>query len=114
MTEARLKKIGIREEKIPEYLDRVNRLANLQFLEGSINIRKSAMLPAYWLSARYLDESERRHHCHLHDLGDVPTEIEGFLDFYETRRNRILEKLRHLLASDCTENLDQHGESPEW
>ena len=113
MTEARLKKVGISEEKIPEYLDRVNRLANLQLLEGSINIRKSAMLPAYWLSARYLDESERQHHCHLHDLGDVPTEIDGFLDFYETRQRRILEKLRHLLVSDSTENRDQHGESPE-
>ena len=113
MTEARLKKVGISDEKIPEYLDRVNRLANLQLLEGSINTSKSAKLPADWLSARYPDEEERRHHCHLHDLGDVPTGIEGFLDFHETRRNRILEKLRLLLASDSTENLDQHGESPE-
>ena len=51
--------------------------------------------------------------CHLHDPSGVPTEIEEFLDFCETRRNRILEKLRHLLGSDSTENLDQHGESPE-
>ena len=97
MTEARLKKVGISEEKIPEYLDRVNRLANLQLLEGSTNTSKGAMLPVDWLSAQYSEE-ERRNHCHLHDLGDVPTEIEGFLDFYETRRSRILEKLRHLLA----------------
>ena len=102
MTPARLKQAGISEEKIPEYLDRVNRLANLQLLEGSTNTSKGAKLPADWLSARYPDEEERRHHCHLHDLGEVPTEIEGFLDFYEARRNRILEKLRRLLASDST------------
>ena len=105
MTPARLKKAGVNEEKIPEYCDRVNRLANLQLLEGSTNTSKGAKPPADWLRAQYSEE-ERRHHCHLHDLGDVPTEIEGFPDFYETRRSRILEKLRHLLASDSTKNPD--------
>ena len=105
LTPARLKQAGISEEKMPEYLNRVNHLANLQLLEESTNTSKGAKTPADWLSTQYSEE-ERRHHCHLHDLGNVPTEIEGFLDFYETRRSRILEKLRHLLASDCTENLD--------
>ena len=77
----------------------MNRLANLQLLEGSANMSKGAKLPADWLRGKYSEE-ERRHHCHLHDLGDVPNGIEGFLDFYETRRGRILEKLRHLLTSD--------------
>ena len=106
MTPARLTKAGVNEEKIPEYRDRVNRLANLQLLEGSTNMSKGAKPPADWLRAQYSEEEERRHHCHLHDLGDVPTEIEGFLDFYETRRSRILEKLRHLLASNSTVNPD--------
>ena len=105
MTPARLKEAGVNEEKIPEYCDRVNRLANLQLLEGSTNTSKGAKPPADWLRAQYSEE-ERRHHCHLHDLGDVPTEIEEFPDFYETRRSRILEKLRHLLASDSTKNPD--------
>ena len=101
MTPARLKKVGIDEEWIHEYRDRVNRLANLQLLEGSTNTSKGAKLPAEWLRARYSEE-ERRNHCHLHDLGDVPTEIKDFLDFYEMRRARILEKLRRLLVSDST------------
>ena len=101
MTPARLKKVGIDEEQIHEYRDRVNRLSNLQLLEGSTNTSKGAKLPAEWLRARYSEE-DRRHHCHLHDLGDVPTEIKDFLDFYERRRARILEKLRRLLVSDST------------
>ena len=99
MTPARLKKAGVREEQIPEYQDRVNRLGNLQLLEGSTNISKSAKLPADWLAGHY-SEARREHHCDLHDLGDVPTEITSFLGFYEARRARILEKLRQLLASD--------------
>ena len=105
MTPARLKKAGLDEEGIPEYRERVNRLANLQLLEGSTNTSKGAKPPADWLRARYSEE-ERQHHCHLHDLGDVPTDIKGFLAFYETRRKRILEKLRHLLASDSTDSRD--------
>ncbi|MDE0230813.1 MAG: DUF262 domain-containing protein [bacterium] len=103
MTPARLKKAGVNEEEIPEYRERVNRLANLQLLEGSTNSAKGAKLPSDWLRAQYSKE-ERLHHCHLHDLGDVPTAMKGFLGFYEGRRHRILEKLRHKLASDGTEN----------
>lgn len=103
MTPARLKTADVHEEQIPEYSERLNRLANLQLLEGSTNSSKGAKLPYDWLHAQYSEE-ERLNHCHLHDLGDVPNAIKGFLDFYETRRHRILEKLRHMLASDGTEN----------
>ena len=103
MTPARLKKAGVDEEQIPEYRDRMNCLANLQLLEGSTNTAKGAKLPADWLCAQYSEE-KRRNHCDLHDLGDVPTDVKGFLDFYATRRTRILENLSRLLASDSTEN----------
>ena len=106
MTPARLKKAGVHEEKIPEYRDRMNRLANLQLLEGSMNTSKGAKPPADWLLAQYSEEERRRNHCDLHDLGDVPTELTGFLDFYETRRTRILKKLRHRLVSASTEKPD--------
>ena len=105
MTQSRLEKAGVDAEDIPKYLEQVNRLANLQLLEGSTNTSKGAKPPADWLRASY-SADERRHHCHLHDLGEVPTRIDGFLDFYETRRQRILERLRHLLASN-------HMDSPD-
>lgn len=99
MTPAGLKEVGVVEERIPEYLDRVNRVANLQILEGSTNSSKGAKLPADWLIEQYSEE-ERRNLCRLHDLGDIPTELKSFLHFYETRRGRILDKLRRRLTSD--------------
>lgn len=105
MTPARLKRADVSEEEIPKYRERMNRLANLQLLEGIANISKGAKLPSEWLREEYSEE-DRLRHCRLHDLGDVPTEIKGFLDFYEMRRNRILDELRHTLASDSTENPD--------
>jgi len=103
MTPARLADAGVSGEKLTECSDRVNRLANLQLLEGSTNTSKGAQLPADWLSTRY-SESEARQHRQLHDLGCVPNDIVGFLDFYEARRTRIVERLRDLLASDATGN----------
>ena len=97
VTAARLRKAGVVEEQVSEYRDRVNRLANLQLLEGSTNASKGAKLPADWLRGQYSEE-ERRNHCHLHDLGDIPNGVEGFLGFYEARRTRILERLGRLLV----------------
>ena len=99
MTPACLKEAKIDDEQIADFRDRVNRLANLQLLEGHKNKSKGAKLPADWLRAQYSEE-QRLHHCHLHDLGDVPADISGFLDFYEARRTRILKELRRLLDSD--------------
>ena len=69
-------------------------------LAASKHAPKGTKLPADWL--RRLSVEERRNHCHLPDLGDVPTEITGFLASYETRRSRILGKLCRLLVSDST------------
>ena len=99
MTPGRLRGAGLDEEEIVEHRDRVNRLANLQLLEGSRNTSKGAKLPSDWLHAQYSQE-ERRNHCHLHDLGDIPNGVRSFLAFYEARRSRILEKLRRLLVGD--------------
>ncbi len=105
MTPARLTKAGIAEEEIPTYRERVNRLGNLQLLEGSTNSSKGKKPPSEWLLEQYSEEG-RLQHCHLHDLGHVPTETKGFLEFYEMRRSRILEKLRHALAYDSQDNPD--------
>ena len=94
-----MEKDGVAEERIPEYLDRVNRVANLQILEGSANSVKGAKLPADWLIEQYPDEDKRRNLCRLHDLGDIPTELKSFSRFYETRRGRILDKLRRRLTA---------------
>ena len=77
------------EEQIHKYRDRLNRLANLQLLEGSTNTSNGAKLSAEWLRAECSEEAGWNH-CRLHDLGEIPTDVTGFLDFQEARRTRIL------------------------
>ena len=99
MSPAQLRLAGVDEEDIPGYRDRVNRLANLQLLTDSKNRSKGDKLPADWLHSQFSEE-ERRVHCNLHDLGVVPEKVTDFVDFYERRRTRILEKLHGRLVED--------------
>lgn len=98
MTESKLKMAGVPEEDIQTYLDRVNRIANLQLLPGIVNQEKSAKLPSEWLRVEYPDPRSAKEHVSLHDLGDVPEDITGFNNFYEARREWMLTRLRGILG----------------
>jgi Protein of unknown function DUF262 len=98
-TRARLTKTGIAEEKIDDYLERVNSLPNLQLLSGLPNIEKQAKLPGEWVAGPHFpSEAARRTYLTENDLGELPLTLEGFLEFYEGRRKRIEGRLRSLLG----------------
>ena len=52
-TPSRLRQAGVAEEDIETFRDHVNRLGNLQLLEGAINNDKRMQLPAEWLEERF-------------------------------------------------------------
>jgi len=79
-------------------MDRAERLANLQLLEGPENLSKKARLPAEWLSEKFSDLATRANYCGLHDLGAVPNAVAAFDSFYTPRRGRLAERLRSLLV----------------
>ena len=76
----------------------MNRLANLQLLPGADNASKLDMLPSAWLDSEFGDSEGRAHHIMQHDLGDVPGDIRQFVDWYEARRETMLNKLRGILG----------------
>jgi hypothetical protein len=98
-TRSKLAKAGIPAEKIEDYLDKVDGLANLQLLAGVPNTEKQAKLPADWLAGPHFPtEALRQTYIAENDLQDLPDELDGFLEFYEARRQRIQKRLRSLLA----------------
>lgn len=97
LTPSRLRKAGVNEDDLDGYRERLNRLPNLQLLEGSQNSAKGAAMPLDWLQ-RSLTSDQVQNHCERHDLGHVPDGIDGFLQFYEKRRHRIIAKLRAKLT----------------
>ena len=72
-TRARLVKAGIPPEAIDDYLERVNRLPNLQLLGGVPNTEKQARLPDEWLHGPHFTSDEARGtYMRENDLEGVP------------------------------------------
>ena len=109
-TRVRLAKGGVEEGKIDEMIRRANELPNLQLLEGAINVEKKDVLPSDWLGKRFLDDVSRSNHRSNHLLGDVPSDLQGFGTFHETRRDALRVRLNNLLTgsgeSYATDKLD--------
>jgi hypothetical protein len=97
-TRARLRDAGVQEGQRDDFMDRAERLANLQLLEGPENISKKAKLPTEWLSEKFPDQATRANYCGLHDLGAVPDTVIAFDTFYTPRRARLADRLRKLLV----------------
>ena len=102
-TRARMDRAGLSEADRNYILNRVNRLPNLQLLNGPENTSKSAMLPRQWMASSdaFIDDRSRNSYADLQDLGDwraLPEDLCGFRNFYDARRNRIMERLKALLA----------------
>lgn len=96
----RLEKAGIESGKADEIVECRDRLANLQLLEGLLNVSKNDSLPAPWLLATYADAVQRQAVCDRHDLGVVPETAAEFPTFYQARRERMRERLSKLLSRD--------------
>ena len=98
VTERRLSNAGVADDKIGDFIQSRDRLANLQLLEGSKNAEKSAKMPDEWLAQEFPTSSSRQNYKNLHLLGDVPDSITQFDVFYKTRRERLKERVGELLG----------------
>lgn len=100
-TRARLAKALIAPDRIEEYMEKADGLPNLQLLAGVPNTEKQATLPADWLNGPHFpDPALRATYIAENDLGGLPETLDGFLDFYEQRRERIEVRLRQLLGAE--------------
>lgn len=98
-TNAKLRDHGVDESEWDEVSDRIERLANLQLLQGPENIAKRAQLPADWVREHIPDEAARNAWLAGHDLHDLPADFGDFLPFYEQRRAILRDRLKKLLGA---------------
>ena len=102
-SKSQLRDAHVAEEEVDGFRDRASQLGNLQLLPGPVNIEKSATMPAEWLARMYPDESRRRSHVCDHLLGSVPEEKTGFVEFYDSKRARLVERIKGLLGTEGSE-----------
>ena len=98
-TKTRLTAACVPDDKIDDFIQCRNGLANLQLLEGQSNLEKSSKMPSEWLSAKYKGEpTGRNDYEDRHLLGKVPNSITDFDSFYGARRERLKTKIKQMLA----------------
>ena len=96
---AALIKAGVPTDKVEEFKNKVNGLANLQLLPGGPNAEKSAALPSDWLKGpHFISDAARQQYVLDNDLLNLPESITGFLEFYEDRRMELEKRLRLVLG----------------
>lgn len=97
-TDAKLGKLGLSDDDIKIYKQKLNSIANIQLLQGNSNISKSDSDFKEWLIKNYPDEQSR-----LNFLNGqlIPTntdfDMRNFLSFIDERENMILAKFQELV-----------------
>lgn len=107
LTRRKLEKAGLDPEIAEQCYDLRNSLPNLQLLEGTQNMVKSDGPPASWLKETYPDDQGRQAYADRHDLGKVPSDAKAFIEFLDTRRAKIKQKLKTLLSSNASQSDDR-------
>lgn len=107
LTRRKLEKAGLDPEIAEQCYDLRNSLPNLQLLEGTQNMVKSDGPPASWLKETYPDDQGRQAYTDRHDLGAVPSDAKAFIEFLDTRRAKIKQKLKTLLSSNASQSADR-------
>ena len=93
---------GLGSEEVEEAIARRDGLANLQLLEQGVNTSKLAAMPSDWMAQHFADDASRDAYRAAHDLAGLPNGFDGFLAFYELRRERIRHRLEQELGIDDT------------
>ncbi|MDD9821111.1 MAG: DUF262 domain-containing protein [Nitrospira sp.] len=73
-------------------------LANLQLLEGTLNLEKSGKDPNEWLDIICPNENARTAYKKTHDIPDVDLSLGNFREFIKQREQLLFSKLKELLA----------------
>ncbi len=98
-TPTRLRSEEVGDEHHQDFADKANRLANLQLLDGDINLEKRAKLPMDWMDEHFANAQARQHYCDLYLLDGIPRKMTGFMKFYEVRRERLQKRITELVNS---------------
>lgn len=97
----RLREAGYTEEQVERIVRHArDGLANLQLLPGGENIGKSERLPLEWAREKYGDPQALGGYLEQNDMVELPEDLDGFLDFYERRRERLRERLVAVLGRE--------------
>jgi hypothetical protein len=98
-TPAKLGQVGITAPTEVEWFrEQMDRIPNLQLLQGLPNQEKSAKAFETWLMETYPDAKARQEYRERHLIPPVDLSAANFREFYEARRALMLDRLKQLVG----------------
>ncbi len=92
-----LRKMGVPEEKLDEYIETVNDISNLQLLPAQLNEEKLNTDFDKWFNTEQSTEIEKIHYRKIHYLPNMEYTYPVFLEFVMKRREILKSKLKDIL-----------------
>lgn len=92
-----LRKIGVPEEKLDEYIDTVNDISNLQLLPAQLNEEKLNSDFDTWFNTEQITETDKIQYRKIHYLPDMEYTYPVFLAFVAKRKELLKSKLKDIL-----------------
>ena len=96
-TKSTLKRRGIPEDHIDQYIDAVNYMGNLQLLEGIPNIEKQDKKFDEWLGDICQTDMELGDYKNRHLIPDTELNFENFLEFFKEREKLLFDQFKKIL-----------------
>lgn len=92
-----LRKMGVPEEKLYEYIDTVNDISNLQLLPAQLNEEKLNSDFDTWFNTEQITETDKIQYRKIHYLPDMEYTYPVFLAFDAKRKELLKSKLKDIL-----------------
>jgi len=92
-----LRKMGVPEEKLYEYIDTVNDISNLQLLPAQLNEEKLNSDFDTWFNTEQITETDKIQYRKIHYLPDMEYTYPVFLAFVAKRKELLKSKLKDIL-----------------
>lgn len=106
-TRNKLLKAGVEDNLVDEFIQRVNRIGNLQLLEAIPNIEKSDRPFDVWLNETYID-NQIDHYLEKHFMPkNVSRDFLNFVEFFINREALMKDQLKSILnVEELKENIN--------
>ena len=96
-TKPYLRRMGVPENQLEDYIESVNDISNLQLLSATLNEEKLNTDFGKWFSTEYVTEADKFQYRSINYLPDMEYTYANFPEFMEKRRGMLKSKLMRIL-----------------
>lgn len=96
----KLQKLGLSNDEIDDFKEKLNSLPNLQLLEGRVNQSKNNTPFERWLNRSFSNDLDKRDFMRKHYIPGTDLSIRNFQEFFEKREETLFNAFKEMVSFD--------------